>query len=95
MYRYTPNSYAMDPALPCTSFLLSEAKNIAIQKFVMICHDPTWLCPGCTRLYINYLGKVFGKNALDFHFWNPDHVTDDVTAQLYTNIIYDQGEFFT
>ena len=42
---------------------------------VMIHHDAAWLCPGRTRLYINYLGKVYGKNALDFHFWNPDHVT--------------------
>ena len=42
---------------------------------VMIHHDPTWLCPWHTRLYINNLGKVYGKNALDFHFWKPDHVT--------------------
>ena len=41
----------------------------------MIRHDPSWLCPRRTRLYINYLGKVYGKNALDFHFWNPDHVS--------------------
>ena len=47
---------------------------------VMIRHDPTWLCPRRTRLYINYLGKVYGKNALDFHFWKPSDVT---TAQLY------------
>ena len=47
----------------------------------MIRHDPTWLCPRRTRLYINYLGKVYGKNELDFHFWNPDHVTA-VTSPL-------------
>ena len=50
----------------------------------MIRHDPTWLCPRHTRLYINYLGKVYGKNALDFHFWKPSDVT---TAQLYKQSI--------
>ena len=25
----------------------------------MIRHDPTWLCPRRTRLYIHYLGKVY------------------------------------
>ena len=50
----------------------------------MIRHDAAWLCPRRTRLYINYLGKVYGKNALDFHFWNPDHVTFLTSAaQLY------------
>ena len=46
----------------------------------MICHDVAWHCPRRTRLYINYLGKVYGKNALDFHFWN---ASDATTAQVY------------
>ena len=41
----------------------------------MIRHNLTWLCLQRTRLYINDLEKVYGKNALDFHFWKPDHVT--------------------
>ena len=54
----------------------------------MIRHDPTWLCPGRTRLYINYLGKVYRKNALDFHLWNPCRSRDisDVSAQVYCSI---------
>ena len=33
----------------------------------MIRHDPTWL-------FMNYLGKVYGKNALKNHFWTAGHV---------------------
>ena len=48
----------------------------------MIHHDPTWLCPRRTRLYINYLGKVYEENEWRKHFRNP---SCDVTAQLYNN----------
>ena len=56
----------------------------------MIRHDAAWLCPRRTRLYINYLGKVYGKNELDFNFWNPDHVT--AMTSLLSSI--SQGSFF-
>ena len=46
----------------------------------MIRHDPTWLCPRRTRLYINYLGKVYEENEWRKHFRKP---SCDVTAQLY------------
>ena len=47
---------------------------------VMIRHDPTWLCPRRTSLYINYLGKVYEENEWRKHFRNQ---SCDVTAQLY------------
>ena len=46
----------------------------------MIHHDPMWLCLRRTRLYINYLGKVYEENEWRRHFRNP---SCDVTAQLY------------
>ena len=45
----------------------------------MIRHDPTWLCPRRTRLYINYLGKVYEENECGKHFWNPAMTNHDVT----------------
>ena len=47
---------------------------------VMILHDPTWLCPRLTRLYINYLGKVYEENEWREHFRK---LSCDITAQLY------------
>ena len=40
----------------------------------MIRHNPTWLCPQRTRLYINYLAQAYGKNALESHFCNTGYV---------------------
>ena len=38
----------------------------------MIRHDAAWLCPRCTHLYINHLGKslLYGENELRNYFWN-------------------------
>ena len=56
---------------------------------VMIHHDQTWFCPRRTRLYINYLGKVYEENEWRKHFRN---VSCDVTAQLYS---WQTGEVIT
>ena len=48
-------------------------------QYCMCCHDPTWLCPRCERLYINYLGKVHEENEWRKHFRTG---RCDVPAQL-------------
>ena len=64
--------YTLHSVVPCTSFPLSEAKNIA--NNLENCHDspqPDLALSGPN----SSLYKLFRKSLWDFHFWNPDHVT--------------------
>ena len=60
-------------------------KSVASDRFFVLTTCLTvpqyCVCPRRTRLYINYFGKVYGQNALDFHFWNASDVS---TVQLYS-----------
>ena len=64
------------------SLMIWSSQNIVFT--VMICHDPSWLCPQRNRLKIITFRKVNEEIEWDFHFWVR---SSDVTAALYTPFI--------